>query len=150
MLVSTEHRADGIILVFLSGRLFQVNADAVRKRLLLLIASGHTSLIVDLAAVPFVDDDGLKALADVWQVAHQSKRCFCLIHANETIKQHLATTGTHPSLVYASLDDALASFLSVEDDPAMLFDDVLHDGVAETVMDQDERSASDNDHTPTC
>lgn len=58
----TRITGDGVVVVAPKGRLDLDVATDLRKRLLGLVETGHTRLVVDLSAVELIDSSGLGAL----------------------------------------------------------------------------------------
>jgi anti-anti-sigma factor len=61
-----------VAVAHLEGRLDLMSARDVRARLTESVAAGQDRLIVDLAAVPFIDSSGLGALISVLKAARQA------------------------------------------------------------------------------
>ncbi len=62
MELTVHTRRDGVAVVRPTGRLDLVSAADLRQQLADLVAGGQRRLVVDLAAVPFIDSSGLGAL----------------------------------------------------------------------------------------
>ncbi len=62
----------GVVVLQPAGRLNMVAAPVLRQELHTLVEAGHTRIVVDLAAVDFIDSSGLGALISGLKVARQA------------------------------------------------------------------------------
>src|SRR6266849_7690248 len=57
---------DGVAIVDVDGEIDVFTCGMLRDRLLALVDEGHSSLVVDLGNVSFIDSTGLGVLVGVW------------------------------------------------------------------------------------
>lgn len=63
---------DDQLLITLSGSIYIEEATALRMKLFGCIEKGHTSMIIDLSDVDYIDGSGLGTMADVHRKVTQS------------------------------------------------------------------------------
>ena len=111
MAVSTETGPGSIATVRPQGRLDLLAAAAVKAAITATVAGGHCRLIVDLAAVTFMDSSGLGALIGGLRAARLAGGDLRLARPTEQIVLLLELTTLDRVLrPYATLAAALASY----------------------------------------
>lgn len=71
MTIERAYLSDKIWLVKASGRLDQSQAGQLEETLQALLKEGHNRLIVDMAAVDYINSGGLRCLVTAWRLARQ-------------------------------------------------------------------------------
>jgi anti-anti-sigma factor len=109
--VADVTRRDGAVVVRLQGELDLYNAHEVRQALLDAAESAPERLIVDLAAVEFVDSTALGVLVE-GRAQLANRRAFMLAAPAAETRRALEVSGLDRHLsVHDSVDGALASTL---------------------------------------
>jgi anti-sigma B factor antagonist len=106
-----EQTQGAVMVLGPEGALTQEDADQFMGRLNEALAESSGRVVVDLAAVPFVDSRGLEVLVEANQVLADGGRSLKLCGINETIREVLDLTGL--ALRFDHYDDtnsALRSF----------------------------------------
>ena len=76
----------------LSGELDYLAAPLIRDALIGVLQANPTSVVVDLAAVPFVDSSGLGVLVSGWKRAVAQGSRLRLRHVDQKVRRVLALT----------------------------------------------------------
>jgi anti-sigma B factor antagonist len=84
--------SDGVAIVQADGRLNMVTAGRLRELLSQTVAGGHSRVVVDLAAVEFIDSSGLGALVSGLKTARQAGGDLRICSPNEQVKLVLKLT----------------------------------------------------------
>jgi anti-sigma B factor antagonist len=71
MTIERAHLSGGPWLVTASGRLDQSQAGQLEEILQALLKEGRNQLIVDMAAVDYINSGGLRCLVTAWRMARQ-------------------------------------------------------------------------------
>lgn len=88
-----EQRHGAVTVVRPAGPLIGPDAEAVRDRLLNVLAELHGRFVLDASAVPFVDSKGLEALVSVNEEMSSTGQAMKICAANETVRKVLRLTG---------------------------------------------------------
>lgn len=109
MRISTDVRPGSIIIVRLEGRLDQLTASVVQKRLSLFIQMGYRRVIVVLDGILSLEKEGLDALSAVTQEAQQVGSSLQVAHPYHLlpVSPHVGDT-PHTLRIYPTVDAALA------------------------------------------
>lgn len=111
MEVTIDTRQDGNTIVQPNGRLDLVSAATFRQRLTQTIAEGHRRLVIDLAAVSFVDSSGLGALIGGLKAARLAGGDLRIARPGEQARVILELTTLDRVLrPYSSIEEALAGY----------------------------------------
>ena len=107
--VAVDVRPDGAAVVRLNGRLDLGSAADVKQRLTRAIAEGHHLVVVDLAAVAFIDSSGLGALISGLKAARYQNRELRIARPSEQARVVLELTTLDRVLrPYPTVEEALA------------------------------------------
>lgn len=79
---------DGTILVTLSGEVDLSHSAALRKRLMELMFE-RRNVVVDMAAVTYVDSSGIAGLVEAYQMARKSNTRFTLAAVSDPVRRVL-------------------------------------------------------------
>ena len=91
-MVSFEALEQGVTLVRLDGRLDAAAAPNFLARLKAFIEEGRTRLVLDLAAVPFIDSTGLGSLVTVLKAARRAEGDLRLVSPSQQVQKLLQLT----------------------------------------------------------
>ncbi len=106
-----EAHPDGTAVIRLSGRFDFLSATKVRQRFVAAVDGGYRRLVVDLAAVEFMDSSGLGALIGGLKSARQAGGDLRLAAAGAQALSVLKLTSLDRVFrAYASVEDALADY----------------------------------------
>jgi anti-sigma B factor antagonist len=106
-----EAQPGGAAVIRLSGRFDFLSATKVRERFVAAVEGGHRRLVVDLAAVDFMDSSGLGALIGGLKSARQAGGDLRLAAAGTQAQSVLKLTSLDRVFrAYASVEDALADY----------------------------------------
>ena len=95
----------GVAVVSLGGRLNMVSASRLREAVASAVEDGHNRVVVDLAAVDFIDSSGLGALISGLKSAREAGGDLRLASPNDQVKLVLQLT---------NMDRVLAAYPSAE------------------------------------
>ena len=104
-----EHRTDNsVAIVDVDGEVDLFTAGLLRDRLLALVDEGHTSLVVNLASVSFIDSTGLGVLVGVWHRLSPADGVLALAAPSAEIRALFQTTGlSKPFPIYQNTAEAV-------------------------------------------
>ncbi len=109
--VTVDAQPAGIAVVRLAGRLDLLSAGAVKQRLAEAVAAGQRRLVVDLAAVPFIDSTGLTSLIAGLKAARQAGGDLRLARPTDQARTILGLTTLDRVLrPYPTVEEALAGY----------------------------------------
>ena len=107
--VGTTER-DDVTVVTVSGEVDVYTAPQLRSALEERVAAGHTTLVVDLEGVGFLDSTGLGVLVGRLKAVKKVDGWLRVVCTNERILRLFAITGLDQVLpIFESVDDALAA-----------------------------------------
>ena len=120
MKVSIRQVAD-VTILDLSGRLVAGETEPFRSSMRDLIARGETNIILNLAAVPYIDSAGIGELVHALVAVRRYSGDMKLLHPSERVTEVLETVKLSKVFnVFANERDALAAFaMSVSHPMAM-------------------------------
>lgn len=111
-LVIDERRSGTVTVLALRGWLVAYKSDeAFKDRVADLVRAGHTSILVDLSGVEYIDSGGVGVLVST--LLHVTRRGgqFKLLNPSERVARVLEITGLHEVFaIFEHEHDALASF----------------------------------------
>jgi len=104
-----DHRTDNsVAIVDVDGEVDLFTAGLLRDRLLALVDDGHTSLVVNLASVSFIDSTGLGILVGVWHRLSPADGVLALAAPSAEIRALFQTTGlSKPFPIYQNTAEAV-------------------------------------------
>jgi anti-sigma B factor antagonist len=101
-----------VLILAPAGPLIAADAEQFRERAM---AAAHQTLgrvVVDAAAIPYVDSRGLEMLLDVTEQLQQSGRALKVCGANQTVREILSITGLADMFEhFDDVNEAVRSFL---------------------------------------
>lgn len=71
---------------------FGASADAFRREVQACFDAGHRHVAVNLAAVPYIDSEGVRALVHAHNLARDKQGSFTLVAPSPRVRQLLETT----------------------------------------------------------
>lgn len=89
----TEKKADGYTVIGIVGRLDTTNYSLLEKKLMELIDSGDTRLLVNLSRMDYVSSSGLRILLMALKRVTMAKGKFALCSLQENIKEIFEISG---------------------------------------------------------
>jgi anti-sigma B factor antagonist len=99
---------DGVAIVDVDGEIDVFTCGMLRDRLLALVDEGHSSLVVNLEGVGFIDSTGLGVLVGVWRRLRPVDGVLALAAPTGQVLAVLGTTGlTKPLSIYRSTAEAV-------------------------------------------
>jgi anti-sigma B factor antagonist len=99
---------DGVAIVDVDGEIDVFTCRMLRDRLLALIDEGHSSLVVNLSGVGFIDSTGLGVLVGVWRRLRPVDGMLALAAPTGQLRRVLGTTGLTKLLsIYQSTAEAV-------------------------------------------
>lgn len=111
MEISVASPGPGVAVVRPAGRLDMLAAAEVRQRLVETVQGGQSRLVVDLAAVSFIDSSGLGALIAGLKAARQAGGDLRLAQPNDQARLVLELTTLDRVLrPYGAVEEALADY----------------------------------------
>jgi anti-sigma B factor antagonist len=100
----------GVAVVRVEGRLNMTTAGGLRDLVASAVAEGNVRVVVDLAAVEFIDSSGLGALINGLKTARQAGGDLRIASPNDQVKLVLSLTNVEKVLPpYESIDVAYAN-----------------------------------------
>lgn len=106
---SSRDGKDDHVIVTLRGECDLTNADVLRERLLALLGSQTSCVILDLAGLTFIDSSGLTALVVADRRARELGGTIVLAGARKIVARVLSLTALDKHFpVYATVAEALA------------------------------------------
>jgi anti-sigma B factor antagonist len=109
MNISTETHDGKTVLSLLEERLDAHNSGDLRDRILKLLENGEIHLIIDLAAVRFIDSSGLGALLSGYKNANLRSGSFVLTGLQPRVQSMFELTRLHRVFeIYPGVAEALA------------------------------------------
>lgn len=115
MEISLQRVGDADVIV-LDGELVMASCAAARTRLTELAGAGRGGLVIDLAAVPFVDSSGLSVLVAAYKAAQNAGRSLALAGVVAEVRALLELTRLHQ--VFAVYDDRDAALEQLDSNAA--------------------------------
>jgi len=107
----TEKKLDNCTIVGINGRLDTTNYSVLEKKLLELIDSGNTRLLVNLSKMDYVSSSGLRILLMALKRITLAKGKFILCSLQENIKEIFEISGfTNIFEIYPSEEEGLKKF----------------------------------------
>ena len=128
MQVTVEPQPGGAAVVTLAGRLDLLSAARVRQELAAAVAAGHHRLVVDLAAVEFIDSTGLGSLVSGLKSTRLAGGDLRLARMRPGPETELARHRRHQRLVAVGADSDL--HLAREIDAVHEFEKAVHEVLA--------------------
>jgi anti-sigma B factor antagonist len=111
MEIGIDRRGDRVAVVRLDGRLDLSSAPEFKEQIAAVVAGGAVRLVVDLAAVGFIDSSGLGALISGLKTARQASGDLRIANPNEQASMILQLTALERVLYpYPTLEEALAGY----------------------------------------
>ena len=106
-----SHETRGAVeVVTLSGKLDATVASTARDKLRALIDGGRERLVIDLAAVSFVDSSGLSALVTAFKTSRNAGGDVALTSLQPTVRSVMELTRLHHVFgVYDDVDTAISA-----------------------------------------
>ena len=99
---------DGVAIVDVDGEIDVFTCGMLRDRLLALVDEGHSTLVVNLGEVGFIDSTGLGVLVGVWRRLQPVDGVLALAAPTGQVRGVLGTTGlTKPLSIYESTAEAV-------------------------------------------
>jgi anti-sigma B factor antagonist len=99
---------DGVAILDVDGEIDVFTCGMLRDRLLALVDEGHSSLVVNLEGVDFIDSTGLGVLVGVWRRLRPVDGVLALAAPTGQVLAVLGTTGlTKPLSIYQSTAEAV-------------------------------------------
>jgi anti-sigma B factor antagonist len=99
---------DGVAIVDVDGEVDVFTCGMLRDRLLALVDEGHSSLVVNLGGVGFIDSTGLGVLVGVWRRLRPVDGVLALAAPIGHVRAILGTSGlTKPLPIYQSTAEAV-------------------------------------------
>jgi anti-sigma B factor antagonist len=109
MNISTEERDGRTVLSLKEERLDAHNSGDLRDRILKVLESGNSQLVVDLTEVRFIDSSGLGALLSGYKNAMLRSGTFVLTGLQPRVQSMFELTRLHRVFeIYPSIEDALS------------------------------------------
>lgn len=104
---SVRHLESGVAVLRLEGNLNMVSAAAVREAITSLVSQGDARIVVDLAAVGFLDSSGLGALIGGLKTTRQAGGDLRIAGAGEQVRMVLSLTNMERVLTpYSTPEEA--------------------------------------------
>jgi len=111
MNIAVDEPTGNVTIVRPEGRLDLLSATELKQRLGEVVAAGQTRLVIDLAAVSFIDSSGLGALIGGLKTARIAGGDVRLARANEQAQVVFELTQLNRVLpLYVSVEEALADY----------------------------------------
>lgn len=103
-------RPGGIVILHAKGKLNMVHAQRLREEIASLVSAGSNRIVIDLAAVDFLDSSGLGALIGGLKATRQAGGDLRIAGANEQVLLVLQLTNLDRVLTpYANSESAFES-----------------------------------------
>lgn len=107
----TEKKADGYTVIGIVGRLDTTNYSLLEKKLMELIDSGDTRLLVNLSKMDYVSSSGLRILLMALKRVTMAKGKFALCSLQENIKEIFEISGfTNIFEIYPNEEEGRKNF----------------------------------------
>jgi anti-sigma B factor antagonist len=107
--IEMQQAHERVTVVAPKGRLDMASASSFRERVLQLVQSGSTHLVIDLAEVSFVDSSGLGAIIGGLKVARQAGGELRIARPNQQVLLVLDLTSLNRVLEpYGTVEEAVA------------------------------------------
>ena len=104
-----EHARNGWLVIEVKGELDMATAPQLTTRLLELIATGHTHMVVALTSLAFMDSSGLNALLTGWKSEKEHGGTLRVVCSPTPALTVLHLSGVDQIIpVYSTLAEALA------------------------------------------
>lgn len=101
------HRlSDGVLLVRARGRIDQDTITPLETQLKTLLADPQPAIVIDLAAVNYINSGGLRALVTAWRTAREKGGNIVLINLDERVREIISMVGFDKII---RIDDSLAA-----------------------------------------
>ena len=108
-----EHEKNGSVdTVTLTGELVMSSCAEIRTRIQKIVTSGNGHLVLDLAAVPFMDSSGLSVLVSVLKEVRKKQGRMVLCHVAPEVRALLELTRLHQVFKIHDDQDTAISQLS--------------------------------------
>ena len=109
MQIEMQQAHERVTVVAPKGRLDMASASSFRERVLQLVQSGSTHLVIDLSEVSFVDSSGLGAIIGGLKVARQAGGELRIARPNQQVLLVLDLTSLNRVLEpYGTVEEAVA------------------------------------------
>ncbi len=109
MQIEMQQAHERVTVVAPKGRLDMASASSFRERVLQLVQSGSTHLVIDLGEVSFVDSSGLGAIIGGLKVARQAGGELRIARPNQQVLLVLDLTSLNRVLEpYGTVEEAVA------------------------------------------
>ncbi len=109
MQIEMQQAHERVTVIAPKGRLDMASASSFRERVLQLVQSGSTHLVIDLAEVSFVDSSGLGAIIGGLKVARQAGGELRIARPNQQVLLVLDLTSLNRVLEpYGTVEEAVA------------------------------------------
>lgn len=106
----TEHTADGVPVVAVTGEIDLATAPLLRERLEAKLDAGSASVVVDLRNTTFLDSTGLGVLVSALKRCRDAGGDLGLVAVEARILKLFAITGLHDTFsIWSSVDAACAA-----------------------------------------
>ncbi len=107
-----EQKHGAVAVLRPEGPVVNEHAEELKSRLLQALRDNLGRVVLDAAAIPFIDSQGLEALVDVTNEMGRSGQWLKLCAAKKTIRQVLDLTGLSPQFEhFEDTNSAVRSFL---------------------------------------
>ncbi len=107
-----EQKHGAVAVLKPEGPVVKEHAEELKNRLLQALRDNLGRVVLDAAAIPFIDSQGLEALVDVTNEMARSGQWLKLCAARKTIRQVLDLTGLSPQFEhFEDTNSAVRSFL---------------------------------------
>lgn len=111
MVLQTEEKEQAVVLYVQEERLDAHNSGEFKSRILGLFEEGKTNLVVDMAAVRFIDSSGLGALVSGFKNASARTGNLKLANLQSQVRSMFELTRLHRVFeIFPTTEEALASF----------------------------------------
>jgi len=106
-----EGLREGIVILFLKGRITAGESNAIREKVDQAIAAGHFNVIFDLTHVDYVDSTGLGGMVICYTTLKRHGGMLKLVNPNKRNVELLALTKLYTIFeVFTEVQDAVNSF----------------------------------------
>ena len=98
----SSHSDAGTVTILVDGDVDLSNADELEGRAAVHIEAGATTVLVDLAGVPFIDSAGINALVKAHRRAEERGRTLRVTRASDIVREVLELTGVWSHLTQSA------------------------------------------------
>lgn len=107
-----EHQQGAVTVLAPKGPLCAQDAEQFGTLIRQAVNRSHGRVVVDAAAIPYVDSRGLEVLLDITEALAESGKALKLSAANDTVREVMELTGLASSFEYFSdVNAAVRSFI---------------------------------------